>query len=154
LLLRHTFALQEVAAVFGAALFLFNGFFAYRMIIGHLSYHSFMMLPLIGYLLLQPLITSSRLKELAMAVITALLSSYVIFSGGVHLLLPMTLAVLAVFILAVISRRQLKSPMFRAGVAVSLTLLICATKLHVDLATLDNFSRDYYRLPGIDNNHD
>jgi hypothetical protein len=31
-----------------------------------------------------------------------------------------------------------------------LTLLICAAKLHVDLATLDNFSRDYYRLPGID----
>ena len=151
LLLRHTFALQEVTAVFGAALFLFNGFFAYRMIIGHLSYHSFMMLPLISYLLLQPLISSSRLKELAMAVIAALLSSYVIFSGGVHLLLPMALAVSAVFILAVISRRQLKSPMFRAGVAVSLTLLICATKLHVDLATLDNFSRDYYRLPGIDN---
>jgi hypothetical protein len=85
-----------------------------------------------------------------MSVIAALLSSYVVYSGGVHLLLPMALAVSAVFILAGINHRQLKSSMYRAGVAVTLTLLICAAKLHIDLATLDNFTRDYYRLPGID----
>ena len=150
LLLRYTFALQEVTAIFGATLFLFNGFFAYRMIIGHLDYHSFMMLPLISYVLLQPLIASNRVKEFAMGVIAALLSSYVVYSGGVHLLLPMALAVSAVFILAGINHRQLKGPMCRAGVAVTLSLLICAAKLHVDLATLDNFSRNYYRLPGLD----
>ena len=150
LLLRHTFALQEITAIFGATLFLFNGFFAYRMIIGHLDYHSFMMLPLISYVLLQPLVASNRVKELAMSVIAALLSSYVIYSGGVHLLLPMALAVSAVFILAGINHRQLKGPIYRSGVAVALTLLICAAKLHVDVATLDNFSRNYYRLPGLD----
>ena len=151
LLLRHTFALQEGTAIFGASLFLFNGFFAYRMIIGHLGYHSFMLLPLISYFLLQILTTSNRIKELAMSVIAALLYSYVFYSGGVHLLLPIALAVLAVFIAAGINHRPLRYPVYRAGVVVILTLLICAAKLHVALSTLGNFNRDYYPLPGIDN---
>ena len=150
LLLRYTFVLQEISAIFGATLFMFNGFFAYRMIIGHLDYHSFMILPLISYFLIQPLVASNRLKELTMAVIAALLSSYVIYSGGVHLLLPIALAVSAVFILAGINHRQLKGPIYRVGVVVILTLMICAAKLNIDFATLDNFSRNYYRLPGID----
>ena len=150
LLLRYTFVLQEISAIFGATLFMFNGFFAYRMIIGHLDYHSFMILPLISYFLIQPLVASNRLKELTMAVIAALLSSYVIYSGGVHLLLPIALAVSAVFILAGINHRQLKGPIYRVGVVVILTLMICAAKLNIDFATLDNFSRNYYRLPGLD----
>ncbi|SVE49912.1 uncharacterized protein METZ01_LOCUS502766, partial [marine metagenome] len=93
LLMRRTFALEKMTAIFAAGLFLFNGFFAYRMIIGHLGYHSFMLLPLISYFLLQPLVKSSFIRELAMSVIAAFLSSYVFYSGGVHLLLPILLAV-------------------------------------------------------------
>ena len=151
LLLRHTFALQEFTAIFGASLFLFNGFFAYRMIVGHLGYHSFMLLPLISYFLLQPLVKSNRVKELSMSVIAALLYSYVFYSGGVHILLPMALAVSAIFVLVAITEKQLKYAIFRGVIAIILTFLICAAKLHVALSTLSNFSRDYYLLPGIDN---
>ena len=151
LLMRKTFALKENAAIFAAGLFLFNGFFAYRMIIGHLGYHSFMLLPLIAYFLLQPLDTRNLIKELSMSVIAALLSSYVFYSGGVHLLLPILLAVSVIIILVGINHQELKYPIYRAMLAVFLTLLISSSKLHVALATLSNFSRDYYLLPGIDN---
>jgi len=151
LLMRRTFALKENAAIFAAGLFLFNGFYAYRMIIGHLGYHSIMLLPLIAYFLLQPLDTRTRIQELSMSVIAALLSSYVFFSGGVHLLLPILLAVTAIIILAGINNQELKYPIYRSILAVLLTLLISSSKLHVALATLSNFSRDYYLLPGIDN---
>ncbi len=151
LLMRRTFALKEATAIFAGGLFLFNGFFAYRMIIGHLGYHSFMLLPLIAYFLLQPLVTKGRLQEVTMSVMAALLSSYVFYSGGVHLLLPILLAVSVIIILAGINHQELKYPMYRATLAVFLTLLICSSKLHVALATLSNFSRDYYLLPGIDN---
>ena len=150
LLLRYTFVLQEISAIFGASLFMFNGFFAYRMIIGHLDYHSFMLLPLISYFLIQPLVASNRVKEMIMVIFAALLSSYVIYSGGVHLLLPMALAFSAVFVLAGINHRELNGPIYRTGAVVILTLIICAAKLNVDFATLDNFSRNYYRLPGLD----
>ena len=150
LLLRYTFVLKEVSAIFGATLFMFNGFFAYRMIVGHLDYHSFMILPLISYFLLQPLATSNLFKEVFMVVSAALLSSYVIYSGGVHLLLPMALAISSVFVLAGINHRKLNGPIYRTGAVVILTLIICAAKLNIDFATLDNFSRNYYRLPGLD----
>ena len=68
LLLRYTFVLQEISAIFGASLFMFNGFFAYRMIIGHLDYHSVMLLPLISYFLIQPLVASNRVKEMIMVI--------------------------------------------------------------------------------------
>ena len=151
LLMRRTFALKENAAIFAAGLFLFNGFFAYRMIIGHLGYHSIMLLPLIAYFLLQPLDTRTRIQELSMSIIAALLSSYVFYSGGVHLLLPMLLALSIIIILAGINHQELRYPIYRSILAVFLTLLICSSKLHVALATLSNFSRDYYLLPGIEN---
>ena len=91
------------------------------------------------------------MQELAMSVMAALLYSYVFYSGGVHLLLPILLAVAVIIILAGINHQELKYPMYRATLAVLITLLICSSKLHVALATLSNFSRDYYLLPGIDN---
>ena len=55
LLLRRVFALRMPASVLGAVIFLFNGFDSHRFIIGHLAFHSFMLAPLIAYLLAKPL---------------------------------------------------------------------------------------------------
>ncbi|MFZ9889525.1 MAG: hypothetical protein ACO3JL_18675, partial [Myxococcota bacterium] len=45
LLLRDGFRCSVPVALTGATLFLFNGFFGYRMAIGHLTAHGFMLLP-------------------------------------------------------------------------------------------------------------
>ncbi|MGH8673449.1 MAG: hypothetical protein ACREVG_03975, partial [Burkholderiales bacterium] len=51
-LLRGPFAASSWAAAVAALLFLFGGFFTYRMIVGHLTFHPFALAPWLAYALL------------------------------------------------------------------------------------------------------
>jgi hypothetical protein len=50
--LRRVFHVSPITSMLGGALFLFNGFFVSRMIIGHLTFHSYMLIPLFLYAML------------------------------------------------------------------------------------------------------
>lgn len=52
LLLRRIFSCSRWASLLGSTLFLFNGFFIYRLIVGHIFAHAFMLMPLMAYFLL------------------------------------------------------------------------------------------------------
>ena len=151
IILRNLFNMSKGAAIFGAILFLFNGFFAYRMIIGHLSYHSFMLLPLISYYLLIPTHNNDLYKDLALSIVAAIFMSYVVYSGGVHLVIPICLSILAILFLAKIFNKDFKVSMRRILLFSIATLSIAASKISASFATLSNLPRDYYPLPGIDN---
>ncbi len=45
-LLRFAFCTGPWMSAAGAAIFMFNGFYAYRVLIGHLTFHAFMLTPL------------------------------------------------------------------------------------------------------------
>src|SRR5688572_23411146 len=53
LLLKRIFLLSSSTSLLGATAFLFNGFFIHRMIMGHITFHPFMLFPLLAYLLLR-----------------------------------------------------------------------------------------------------
>jgi len=59
-LLRYAFFTGRFSALFGATLFLFNGFYLHRMLIGHLSRHSYMFLALAAFFLLRPITTDKE----------------------------------------------------------------------------------------------
>ncbi len=52
LLLKRVFKLNQWVSLTGALLFLFNGFYTYHTLVGHTSYHSFMLLPGIIFFLM------------------------------------------------------------------------------------------------------
>src|SRR3989304_6157881 len=54
LLLRRCFQARQVAAMLGAAIFMFNGFVTHRMIVAHLGYQGFMLIPWLALFLLWP----------------------------------------------------------------------------------------------------
>ncbi len=133
-----------------ASFFLFNGFFAYRMIIGHLGYHSYMLLPLIAYFLFQPNQQASFTKNLFLALSSSLLFSYIFYSGGVHLLLPISISLAAILLLALIQDTKVNDQKSRVIITMIFVLCITASKLNISFETLETFARDYYPLPGID----
>lgn len=148
--LKNLFNMSKGAAIFGSILFLFNGFYAYRMIIGHLSYHSFMLLPLISYYLFIPTQNNNHYKDIALGVLAAIFMSYIIYSGGVHLVIPICLSILAILFLAKIFDKGFKLSIKRILLFSIATLSITASKISASFATLSNLPRDYYPLPGID----
>jgi len=149
--LKNLFNMSKGAAIFGSILFLFNGFYAYRMIIGHLSYHSFMLLPLISYYLFIPTQNNNHYKDIALGVLSAIFMSYIVYSGGVHLVIPICLSLLAILFLARIFDKGFQLSIKRILLFSIATLTITASKISASFATLSNLPRDYYPLPGIDN---
>jgi hypothetical protein len=142
------------AAFLAAVVFMFNGFFAHRMIVGHYTFHSVMLLPWIAWALAMPLRTARALSlvQVAMGVVAGLLLAYLVIAGLGTLLLPGLLAVAALLILgesrAAVS--GLPTLAVRGASALMVMVGVSASRLAASLAYLANFPRTDYRLPGYD----
>ena len=151
LLLRRIFGLDASIALTGAVLFLWNGFYAHRMIVGHLTFHAYMLLPLQAFLLASlarpGIAASTRAGTFAALALTA---AYQFTSGMVHLVGPVCLALVG--IASLIARddpRRLARLLAWGSASAVLAGLLVAAPLSATLAFLANFKRDLYTLPGF-----
>jgi hypothetical protein len=151
LLLSRIFLTSPWMAVLGAGLFLFNGFYVHRMIIGHLTYHPFMLIPLLAFFLLRAvpaLSTAQRGPRGLHAAMAGILLAYMFQAGMVNVALP---AIVSVIIIGLIyemtcdTQRQFWRRLTSAG---GIALALCGAKLVAAMAYLQHFGRDMYQLPG------
>jgi hypothetical protein len=151
MLMRAGFRSSRTAAVVAAGFFLFNGFFAYRMLIGHLTFHAFMLMPLMIAALISATAHDrvSRAGFVARACVAALCLAYMFQSGMVHGIPPVLIAAAMVILIHALCFGWQWQPWLLLGSAGLLSLLLCAGKLTAELALLSNFPRDLYPLPGI-----
>ena len=150
-LMRISFRASMPATLLAATLFMFNGFYAHRMLAGHLTYHSFMLLPVLASAMLPPpnvVGVSVSMKVLRVG-IAALCFAYMFQSGMVHIIPPALLAFLVIWLLYALIFGWSWFPLLSLLVAGLLALAISASKLTAELAFLSNFPRDNYPLPGI-----
>ncbi len=155
-LLIRIFKTSTWAALLGGTIFLFNGLYAYRFVVGHLEFHSFMLTPFIAFLLLREEPPTSRLWRWQVArniVCCSMLISYAFMSGMTQLIVPSLIAALLVAVLAKVEfgaecdLRQVLLRLVLAGVG---ALGLSAAKLVAAISFLANFPRDSYQLPGVD----
>lgn len=156
-LLRRTFGLGPWPAVMGAGLFMVNGFFAYRMLIGHLGYHGFMLLPLAALLVLPaaaPPEDAPRRRHLAPLLGAGLVFAYMFQSGLFHMIPVVVLAIAGCAVVLALVRRWRASDWgafaLRFAGAGAVALALSAAKLAAAIAFHGHFPRDYYPLPGAD----
>jgi len=155
ILLTRVFATSRITGLLGGALFLFNGLYAYRFIIGHLEFHSFMLIPFLTWFLLRGKSVESPPSSREMTndvVLAALLISYMFMSGMTQLLIPSFIAVILIALIKAVDDpdgRVLWRFFLCFALAGMLALALCGVKLVAALAFLKNFQRDSYLLPGI-----
>lgn len=151
LLLRRAFFISKSGALLGAGLFLFNGFYAHRILIGHFGDYSFMLLPFISLVLLRPLPDrkQSRLwRFLFDSVIGGLLIAYMVQSGFGPYLLPVIIAIILVALIhGILYGRQWDFWLRWTGAGFT-SFLLCASKLSAIYYLMRNFPRSDYKLPG------
>ncbi len=155
LLCRRRFHSDTTMSLLGASLFMFNGFYAYRMIIGHTAFHAYMLVPLIALLLITRT-TSSPVIVARNTLAAALLIAYTTLASGVYVLVTAGLALTGIIALhRMVSSRPahlndfMLTPWLPLAAAFTIAMLICAFKITLTLATASNFERDFYPLPGI-----
>jgi hypothetical protein len=150
LLLRVSFNLSLTTSLLGAALFMFNGFFSHRLLVGHMGFISFMLMPLVAYFLLRPLPATGRpWKRLILdASFAGVCLTYMLYSGMIHPMLPLLLALIAVALIHSLMFGASKWFWLRLTGAGIISLGLSAAKLTAVLAFVGNFERTDYLLPG------
>ncbi len=150
LLLRTVFNCGKPAALFGATVFLFNGFYSAGMIIGHFTKHPFMLLPFCALLLIRAG-SPHPARAAALVAGAAACFAYTVHSGGFVLLLIMFLAVFGLALLAMLHDARFRFFRFAAAFAASgvVAALLSAAKVAAVMAFMHFFPRDLYTLPGI-----
>ncbi|HKS88816.1 MAG TPA: hypothetical protein VJR70_05190 [Stellaceae bacterium] len=144
LLLRRRFEASVAAASLGAAMFLFNGFLLYRMAIGHATYHTLGLLPLLCWALLAPLAgRPDRAWRAALAIAgSGAMLAYIVYAGAPNMVVPLALAALAVWLLHALVHRPIWS-FWPFGLAAGLLAAIAgAAKLVPAAVYVGNFARD------------
>jgi len=151
LLLRLSFNMSIPVALLGATLFMFNGFYSTRLLIGHVTFHAFMLTPMIAFMLLSAGgrasngFDSRRLLSLA---ITALLLSYAVYSSMLHLILPVILILVFIGTLHGIIHADSGRFWLNLVIAGGLGIVLALPKLAPAIIFTYNFERSYYLLPG------
>ncbi len=156
ILLRRLFVFARTTALLGAAIFLFNGFYSYRMVVGHFNFHPFMVLPIVALWLIRPVHEDGRLDKKRFAgdtILAGLAISYMIYSGAASILPPFMLAILGIGALFAMTNGEsfrLKIFILKLLTAVAVASALSASKLVAVISYLRHFPRDYYQLPGYE----
>lgn len=140
-LARRTFGTSLEGSLVAGVVFLFNGFYSHRMLIGHFTFAPFMLTPIVVLALAE----ESWLGA-------ALLFALFVQSGMVVLFAPVVLAVAWIGLLLAIQGR-VDGVRFAGWLALALVIatLLCAAKLSSGAAFVSQFPRDFYSTPGIPN---
>ena len=149
-LLKRKFRINQPFALLGATLFLFNGFYAHRMMIGH-PFHAFMLLPWLAISLLPaPIEPPESLKTSVYRIACAgAIIAYMFHSAMMHIIPPAILAITAILVVYSFLYGKQRIAWIRLGAAIGLALGLCSSKLVGSLSFLQQFPRDEYALPGF-----
>jgi hypothetical protein len=150
-LLSRTFGLAPEASALGAFTFALNGFFSARMTIGHLGFHSCMLVPAIAHAVLRPSSAAGvgagwQLAHSALA--CALGFAYMFQSGNFYGVLPALLSIAALALVLSLRGALERAWLVRLSIGVLGAVGLCAAKLAAGMAFTGSFPRSDYTVPG------
>jgi hypothetical protein len=152
-LLRARYAVTPAAAVVGAVLFLFSGFYAYRMAAGHLTFHTYPLVPWLAWAVLAPAAAQRGLERVVTwswpAAAGGLILAVMFHAGMVHAMPVAAVAVAALLLVHGELHGHRARPWILLGTAVVVSLALSASRLVAAAAFLRNFPRADYSLPGF-----
>lgn len=152
-LARRGFDAGMAVSLLGAALFMYNGFFVHRMLIGHITFHGVMLVPWVALALLGAQ-GAGEVKEprcLVPGLLAGLCGAYWLYAGMLHLIIPSVLAICCLILI-----RQLRRPLSwraiatRGAIATGVSAGLGAFKIAAALSFMQHFPRTDYSLPGVD----
>jgi hypothetical protein len=157
-LLRFAFCTGPWMSAAGAAIFMFNGFYAYRVLIGHLTFHAFMLTPLLAWVLLSMPRTNrgnrSWVRICGHMAAGSLIVGYMLHAGMGNVFTLPFVAIATVMVLHALVFRWRLRPWVGGAFCGAGALAIAAIKLVPSLSFLSRFPRDFYTLPGFGNPFD
>ena len=149
----------KAVSLLGATIFLFNGFYSHRIIIGHLEFHSIMLAPWFVYFIFisMPHFKSNPLHVMIHTTFAGIILSYLFYSGMGQLLLPFLLSTILISFISIVyasEKFDLKSFFLRLFSAGFISIALSISKLVATFSFLSHFPRSGYLIPGFKNIQD
>jgi len=142
LLVRRNFKFSSYASLLCASLFLFNGFFIYRAIAGHVAYLSYIFIPLYCYFLINSYECQSKKQSFTYLILSSIVFANFFHSGSGPIILIIFTSILSVlffYIHLVNSFKIFIKFIFSLLLGISISL----SKITATLFFLNNFPRKY-----------
>ena len=139
LLMKKNFKFNNYVSLLCAGLFLFNGFFVYRAIAGHVAYLSYVFVPLYCYFLITSL---EKKTNYIFLVLSALVFANFFHSGSGPIILIIFTSILFVILLYLHLENNFRI-FFKFFQSLVLGTLISFSKITSSLFFLSNFPRQY-----------
>jgi len=143
LLMYKAFKVNIYIALISAALFLFNGFFNYRAIIGHFSFLGYVFIPLYCHVLIQSFENNNyKRKSFFYLLVSGILFANFIHSGTGSLIAVITLSIIFVVSIYTYVNGDLKI-IYNFILSFIIGLIISSSKINASFAFVNNFKREY-----------
>ena len=139
LLAKNNFKFNNYVSLLCASLFLFNGFFVYRAIAGHVAYLSYIFVPLYCFFLISSAQNKSNYTYL---VLSSIVFANFFHSGSGPIILIIFISILSVLLLYSHLENSFKV-FFKFFQSLILGALISLSKITASLFFLNNFPRQY-----------
>ena len=142
-LVNKSFKLNIYLSLLAATLFLFNGFFNYRAVIGHWSFLSYAFIPLYSLVLIYSFEKrEEKLKSFFYLLISSLLFTNFIHSGASSLIVVISLSIIFILTLYIYVNGNLKI-IYKFIYSIIIGSAISSSKISASFALINNFTREY-----------
>ncbi len=155
---RRVMNASREAAFVAALVFMFNGFYGFRMVVGHYNFHSFMVAPWLAWALSDGLTgrvgeqaDGATRRDLPYVLHIGLMLAYTLQAGLGTLVIPVALAILAMLLVAGLQPGGLVWQRLLLRGVLGALLAACISSAHISASAflMSNFPRAEYRLPGF-----
>ena len=145
LLLKRSFNFSDYASLLGATIFIFNGFFVYRAIVGHVAYLNFVLIPFYCFFLFENITNKNKYLKIISLLISALIFASFFYSGSGPIM-PLILSVIVVVLTFFCFKIHISKIIKPFLVSTFIGFCIASSKISASLFFLDNFKRIYPAL--------
>lgn len=141
-LAKKNFKLDRYTSLLCASLFLFNGYFIYRAIPGHVSHLSYVFIPLYCYFLINSFESQSKKSSIVYLVLSSIVFANFFHSGSGPIIFMIFASILFVFLFYSHFAKHLNI-FINFILSLFLGVLISISKISAVLFILNNFPRKY-----------
>lgn len=145
LLLKKTFNLSNCASLIGSTIFLFNHYFAFHYLSGHIGWGLFSIIPIFFYVLAISFYTSNIRQSLFFIVSSALIFAIMMHSGGSRIIIEILVSIYFLTILHLIKYKNFKI-ILNITLSILIGLLISSSKIYAAWSFVDGLSRNVQPL--------
>ena len=141
LILRRIFKLTNNAALIGSTIFLFNHYFAFHYLSGHIGWGLFSIIPIFFYISAISLDQTNKKYSFFLITSSALIFAVMMHSGGTRIIMEILVSVFFLTLLHLIKYKNYKIILY-VSISVLIGLLISASKIYAAWSFVEGLSRD------------